>query len=196
MNLKYEKIYETPLGIPSYDFECSIPMPIETEPKLWKKFIHGCSSMIYGSMEYKRYVKTKKMDEGIPCCVKCGETITIELHHHPLRLEDYVYSTLNYLQKKNIAFSSLMIADLVLRMHYKDIIGYTFLCKTHHDKFHESNNVIIPESEIHGNFDLIMKDDIMMNNLSDQAKARLVEYAPEFSEKFDIFVEEEEGQDY
>lgn len=192
MKLKYDQIYEKKLEIPSYEIETSIPMPIDTEPKLWKKFLHGCSSMIYGSMEYKRFVKNKKQDEGFPCCIKCGESITVELHHHPLRLEDYVYSTLQYLQDKDIAFSSLMIADIVLRMHYKNIIGYTFLCKTHHDKFHETNNVLIPESEIRGDFDLIMEDEIMKNYLSNQAKARLVEYAPEFAEKFDIYVEEEE----
>lgn len=192
MKLKYDQIYEKKLEIPSYEIETSIPMPIDTEPKLWKKFLHGCSSMIYGSMEYKRFVKNKKQDEGLPCCIKCGESITVELHHHPLRLEDYVYSTLQYLQDKDIAFSSLMIADIVLRMHYKNIIGYTFLCKTHHDKFHETNNVLIPESEIRGDFDLIMEDEIMKNYLSNQAKARLVEYAPEFAEKFDIYVEEEE----
>lgn len=179
-----EPLYKYPKQLEELEcetFQCSIPAPIHDEFGLFKEWIKCIKMFVYKSTEYKRFVKRCKTMEGIPVCVASGLTNDIELHHHPLPLEYYVMETLQYMEMNNFSYTSLSIADCVVRMHYEGIICYTYLSKSYHSKFHESNDVVIPEEQIRGDMEALIVHPIM-KHMDGHCKSRFIEYCPKFTE--------------
>lgn len=183
-----EPLYRYPITIrevESLTTVCTLPPCFDEEagPKAYQKWRQSIKKLIYGSVEYKTWVKCKKDNEGIPFCVVSNIPNLVELHHYPCFLIDYIDTCINYFDSNNMTITSLAIADCVLRLHYDDIVCYTFLTKSFHDKFHETGDIIIPDEAVRGDLYKLMTHPIM-KYMSNYSKGKIGLYFPKFVEEY------------
>lgn len=160
--------------------EASIPINLISEENMAHRFMENIKALIRSSLEYKLWVKWFKNEYGPPICSVSDNTTTIEIHHHPLTLEDYVDIALSFIYKNNLTYSSPLIADLVMRWHYMGIVGACFMSKTYHMRFHEDHDISIPENSIHGDFKTFFTDPIISNHITSYMIDKFVNYCPVF----------------
>lgn len=167
----------------SEDSTISIPFRFTSEQRGKDNFIKNTKDAIYNSIEYKRWVKWNKQFYGPPICCISNNTVTIEVHHHPLVLEDYVWIALGFLHDLHIQYTANIIADLVLRWHYEGIVCTCFVCKTEHKNFHDNHDKVIPEDAIHGDIYGYLTDDIIKQYINDYHLTKIYNYMPEFAKE-------------
>jgi len=125
------------------------------DKKRWDRFVKAVESIIRRCLEYKDYVTYLRdevdLDEDIFLSKVTSQDVRIEIHHSPLTLYEITDAVANqFIRKNEKPFSSFTIANEVIRLHYKDMVGVVPLSKTVHDLVH-SGKVLIPISAVHGN---------------------------------------------
>lgn len=171
---------KTPLLVDCETLTTTIPMPIVEEPGMWKKFTEHVKKSIYGTLEYKRWVKAMKLNDApVVCCIEPQLTHSIDLHHHPITLIDYVRIALSYMEHNEIAYTSASIVDMVLRWHYEGIVCYCYLNRSSHDEFHDEHSIDIPEEAIHGDM-LKLINHPVLSFMGPDVKANFMLYCPKF----------------
>jgi hypothetical protein len=162
-------------------YDITIPMPLGTQPKLYQKFLTQTKHIIRASYEYRAWVKWVKDCYGPPVCAVSGNVVDIEVHHHPLVLTDYVLLGYQYLLDGGFSLTSFMLADLIIRWHYENLVGSAFMSATYHTRFHDLHDVEIPEDQIHGDFDSVV-DHPILSKMGDVEKTKFCRFMPNFSE--------------
>lgn len=166
-----------------------LPFDFLSEENGFKKFKESVKKVsIRNSIEYRSWVKWFHDRYGPPICCLSNHTVTIEVHHHPLTLEDYFDMALQFITDQKLTYTSGLITDLVLRWHYKQIVPGCFLSKTEHKNWHDHHDKFIPEENIYGDLIGLLIDPITSNLLSEYHYAKIATYMPEFyKEHKDLF---------
>lgn len=140
---------------------------IETD-KDRKKFIDQIKKIIRSSVEYKDYIHFLKENLDLNKCIffqnmisdktNRRSKVSIEIHHEPFTLHDYVNTVINKYQTEGIPLNSLMIADEVLELHYANKVGLVPLSKTMHEVIHNSTKVIVPINMCYGDYSQFLNE--------------------------------------
>jgi len=103
------------------------------------KFTKNCEKLIRNSWEYKIWIEYVRYTLNCNKCILTQEEITevsIHIHHHPINLFTITYAVIGKFMEEQKPFSSLEIADEVMKVHFSSIVGIVALCSTMHEKFH------------------------------------------------------------
>lgn len=140
---------------------------IET-PKGRKKFIDRTERCIRSSMEYRDYIAFLKEHMDLNRCVFFSsiETsksnrrnkISIEMHHEPFTLYEYVDTVLRKYEDTGEKINDLLISDEVMNLHYSNMVGLVPLSKTMHQMAHNSTKIMIPLNVCYGNYSKFLEE--------------------------------------
>jgi hypothetical protein len=126
--------------------------------KEFTAFVKKVEMCIRRSPEYSDWRDFIKDDLGNDACVFTSEiagVVTIELHHHPLSLYDICTIVILDYFERNKQFTSLVIANEILKLHYKNAVGYVPIVTTLHEKYH-SGALEIPIEYVEGKYKLFL----------------------------------------
>lgn len=150
MPIRIEK-FEKPM-----DMEYSVQLNTDKEKE---KFIKRCEQLIRSSLEYRDYIAYLKENVNMSKCAFFqnvengqGARVRIEIHHEPLTLFDIVSVVLNKYLEEGIPINDLYIADEVMDLHYRNMVGLIPLSKSLHQIVHNSNEILIPLNLVFGNY--------------------------------------------
>lgn len=159
--------------------EYLIPYSFVSEENAAHKFMENLKANIRSSVEYKRWVKWFKEEYTPVICSVSDNNVTIEVHHHPFTLEDYVEIALAVIYNNHLTYTTFLVADLVMRWHYMNYVGACFMSKTYHMRFHDEHDIIIPEDCIHGKMTNFLNDSLVKPYISEYLIDKLSIYMPE-----------------
>lgn len=118
-----------------------------------KRFIKNVERLVRSSPSYKKYIAYLG-DQGLVNDVVyskiTAEKATLEFHHYPFTLYDIVEIIVNYHLKRRDKFTSLSIAEEVIRCHFDNLIGLARLSKTSHQLTH-AGKLFVPLDSVFGN---------------------------------------------
>jgi hypothetical protein len=132
-----------------------------------QKFIEQIKKIIRGSTEYRDYIQFLKDHMDLNKCTFFqninGEKTThgkvsIELHHEPFTLQDYVDVVIEKYLDNGTELNALLIADEVLELHYENKVGLVPLSKTMHEVVHNSNKILIPLNMVYGEYSKFLEE--------------------------------------
>ena len=142
--------------------------------KDYKRFVSAVKRMVRSSLEYKRWLNFLRDNLNLTVSPFTLETLeetnSIEIHHHPITLEELIEIVVFNKLEEGKSFSTFDIAREVLELHYKMQVGVIPLTETEHAKYHEGN-LLIPIEFVSGNWQAILDkykipDDIYRRILS------------------------------
>lgn len=113
--------------------------------------------IVRGSMEYKQYIQFLKSEINMTECSffnnvsNANNNVSIEIHHEPFTLFDISQIVLEKYIHEDIEINPLMIADEVMRLHYRDMVGLIPLSVTVHQLVHDGK-LFIPLQNVYGNY--------------------------------------------
>lgn len=123
------------------------------EPKLNKKFIKNVERLVRSSLAYKEYCRYLNEDQGLINDVHnfniTNEVATLEYHHYPFTLYDIVEILLNKIFLEGQRVTSIELAEEVLKLHYKNMVGLVHLDLTNHELVH-AGKIFIPLDSVFG----------------------------------------------
>jgi hypothetical protein len=87
----------------------------------------------------------------------------IEIHHEPFTLYDIVAIVLNKYMETGMPINESYIAEEVMELHYRNMVGLIPLSKTVHQLYHSSikndtGKLFIPINMVYGNFKEFVKE--------------------------------------
>ena len=143
------------------------------------KLIKSIERMIRSSREYSIYIGILKTRAGLTrdiffSNITISEVeIDFEMHHYPFTLYEVVQTVIIDLIKKKRMFSTFQVCDLVLNLHYKNLLGIVPLSKTTHEMAHK-NIIFIPLDSVFGDYGSFVK--IYYDNFTEGMKNKLNNY--------------------
>ena len=121
----------------------------------YTRFIKKCEYLVRTSPYYKRYVAYIKGTVGLNKCQvlsnieeeDAGDSKAdhlIDMHHGPmLTLFDYCSVVTDYLLYHNLKCNTFIVADLVIKAHYENMVQVIMVSETVHDAIHSPNGPFI-----------------------------------------------------
>lgn len=146
------------------------------------KLIKTIETTVRGSQEYKDYIKFLKDNIDMTKCTyfsnlsnKDGKKIGIEIHHEPFTLYDITMIILDKYIAEEIPINILDIAEEVMEVHYRDLVGLLPLTVTVHELVHEGK-ILIPLQVIYGNYIKFLEeyDEYIGQDLRNILEAKLI----------------------
>ena len=138
------------------DMEYSVILNTEKDKE---KYIKRIEKVIRSSMEYKDYIQYLRDYVDMSHCAffnnvenSQGTRVRIEIHHEPLTLFDIVKTVLHKYIEEGIPLNDLYIADEVMDLHYRNLVGLIPLSKSMHQIVHNSNEIVIPLNLVYGDY--------------------------------------------
>lgn len=150
-----------------------------------RKFIEQTKRIIRSSKEYKDYIRFLKENMDMNRCAffpKVKHTrenkVQIEIHHEPFTLDDIVRVAISKQLEEGKPLNDLDIADEVMELHYKNMVGLVPLSTTIHEVVHsDSNKLFIPLNLCYGDYKRFyeeyqeyIKDDDILTRLEKKIK--------------------------
>lgn len=134
-------------------------LPVNT-PKEQNKVILRIEKIIRSSTEYKDYILFLKENFDMNECAffkgvvhdSEHKNVRIEIHHEPFTLRDYVQTVLTKWIEEGNPINELYIAEEVMQIHYKNMVGLIPLSRTMHQMAHKSSKCKIPLNCCYGNY--------------------------------------------
>ena len=174
---KITKVHlDTPIVIPR--------LPVVTNDKQKTKLIKSIETYIRSSLEYKDLIKYLKDYIDMNQCEffqnfdgsqKPG---LIQIHHEPFDLFSITQIVMNRQEKELGYINELQVAEEVMRLHYRGLVGLIPLSVTAHELVHDGK-LIVPLNCVYGKFVQFVKeyydyiDDVylvMLNEKIEQTK--------------------------
>ena len=145
---------------------CEYSIPVPGNAKDRDKLVKRIERVIRSSMEYRDYIAYLKQHVGLDHCIffqnvtnsGAKKRITIELHHEPFTLYDYVNVVLQKFIDTGMEIDDLMIADEVLELHYANLVGLVPVSKTAHQMIHNSDKLLVPLNMCYGEYSKFLED--------------------------------------
>lgn len=159
--------------------EYTIPISLISEENMAHKFMENTKASIRSSIEYKKWVKAFKENYNPVVCSVSDNTVTIEVHHHPFTLEDYVELALAIIYNNHLTYTTHLIADLVMRWHFMDYVGACYMSKTYHKRYHDEHDIVINEDCIYGNVKGFLNDELIKPYITEHMLDKLSVNMPE-----------------
>ena len=120
------------------------------------KFIKKIEMLCRSSLEYRDYIQYLKDYKDMRRCsvfsnldIDKLSKLKLEIHHEPFTLYDIVNTVVNKYIMLEIPLKHLQIANEVLELHYKLMVGLIPLSLTVHDLFHDGR-LFIPIQNVDG----------------------------------------------
>lgn len=114
--------------------------------------------IVRGSLEYKQYIQFLKDEIDMTQCSffknisnKNNTSVSIEIHHEPFTLFDISLMVVQKWVDLDIPINPLLIAEEVMNLHYKDMVGLIPLSITVHQLCHDGK-LFIPLQNVYGNY--------------------------------------------
>lgn len=134
-------------------------VPIETT-KERRKCIERIKGLVRSSMEYKDYIFYLKQFAQFDKCAfyqqlsssNPASKAKIEAHHGPLTIDDVCAIVLQKYIDEGLEINEILIAEEVLELHYRNMVGLTPLSKTVHQIITDSDKVFVPVYMYYGNW--------------------------------------------
>lgn len=130
-----------------------------------EKFIKRIEQIVRSTMEYRDYIAFLKDYVNMNRCAffnnvenAQGSKVRIEIHHEPFTLFDIVKVVVNKYIEEGIPLNDLYIADEVLDIHYRNMVGLVPLSKSIHQIVHNSNEIIIPLTIVYGDYKKFLEE--------------------------------------
>jgi hypothetical protein len=138
------------------------PIPIErsymiVNDKDKVKLIKTIERIVRGSIEYKQYIKFLKDEIDMTCCSFFtnvnSETprVKLEIHHEPFTLFDITNIVLTKYIDEERPINPLTIAEEVMLIHYRNMVGLIPLSSTVHGLVHDGR-LVIPLQCVYGDY--------------------------------------------
>ena len=177
-----------------------------SDTKAYIRFIKDVERLIRKSSEYRSYIKFLKTE----CNLNRGtflsqandnekSKVSIEFHHYPFSLYDLVdIVTSSYYAVGVNRISPYMLANEVMELHYKNMIGLVPLTKTVHELAH-SGEIFISLDNVYGNVNKFLSefkvgiDSDYLDKLSDliDLTDTLKDYKPDILDKQMTYIDME-----
>lgn len=116
------------------------------------------------SLEYKQYIRFLKDEIDMTECSyfknvnnKNNTGIGIEIHHEPFTLFDIVQIVVEKFINEDDELNPLLIAEEVMKLHYKDMVGLIPLSTTVHGLVHDGK-LFIPLQNVYGDYIKFLKE--------------------------------------
>lgn len=118
-----------------------------------KRFIKKVEKAIRSSDAYSNYIGNLRNEKGFVNCAVRGnitsEDASIEFHHYPFTLYNICNAVIMKHLINNEKFNSFSIANEVLELHSKNLVGLVPLCITEHQLVHDGVQSI-PLKSVYG----------------------------------------------
>lgn len=115
-------------------------------------------TIVRRSLEYKQYIQFLKEEIDMTQCAffknvtnKNGSPVSIEIHHEPFTLFDITVTVIEKFIECGYELNPLLIAEEVMSLHYKNMVGLIPLSITVHELVHEGK-LFIPLQNVYGNY--------------------------------------------
>lgn len=115
-------------------------------------------TVVRRSLEYKQYIQFLKEEIDMTQCAffnsisnKNGVSVSIEIHHEPFTLFDITNIVIEKFIDLGFDLNPLLIAEEVMSLHYKNMVGLIPLSVTVHELVH-NGNLFIPLQNVYGNY--------------------------------------------
>lgn len=144
----------------NYPFNLSLRIKTFENDADYQKFIKNCEKLVRNCMEYKLWVNYITDVLQIQSCViteERSDQCHTEIHHHPITLYTIVKSLINEKLENEESFCSFDICTKAIELHFKNVIGYTVLIASMHEKYH-NGFLDIPRSLIKGNYSSFLEE--------------------------------------
>ena len=125
------------------------------DEKTFSKLVKRIEMVVRKSPELKYYIQYLKDELKMDKCYFYknlnSEDISIELHHYPFTLYDIVETVITKAIKSRdkCEFSTFTLAEEVMALHYRNVIGLVPLSITLHQLAH-SGNIYVPMKAVFG----------------------------------------------
>lgn len=140
ININVNNIDNNPeLNSNNYIYTLSLKISNFESEKELNKFVKKVKQTIRSSYEYRLWVDYIKNILLCNSCAFTGENtmeLTVEIHHHPILLEDIVLSVISKKIDNNDKFSSFDISSEIIYLHYNMKVGVVPLITSLHEKYH------------------------------------------------------------
>lgn len=120
------------------------------------KNIKNIEKLIRSSAEYRDYIKYLREYANMHKChffkdvsKENNKKISIEVHHEPFTLYDITQIVLEKWISDEMEINHFLIAEEVMRLHYKNMVGLIPLSATVHQLVHDGR-VFIPVQDVYG----------------------------------------------
>lgn len=127
--------------------------------KCIQRAIKEIEKIVRSSQEYRDYIKYLKENMDMTKCAFFNSVnsdvskVKIEIHHEPLTLYDITQAVLNkHIEENQGAVNAYEVAEEVMVLHYRDLVGLIPLSITLHEMVHASDKIKIPLHLIYGNY--------------------------------------------
>lgn len=125
-------------------------------PKQKLKFIKKVEMLVRSSQEYKQYSEYLKKYVDMTMCsffngitTKNSRKVRIEIHHEPFTLFDLVSIVLEKWTQRGDKINHLLIAEEVMKIHFRGRVGLIPLSLTAHQLVHDGK-LFIPLQYVYG----------------------------------------------
>lgn len=155
-------------------------------------FVTAVERLVRSSKFYSRYIKYIKEEVGLNFCqvlsnIKVtdeNDVTEIEMHHGPiLTLFDYVSIVVDYLLYHEKKINTFIVADIIIKEHYKNNIQIVMLSKTVHEQVH-NDNIFINTKQAFGNLNNFLNK--YMDGVNEEQINKINEYIT-LCEKYDSY---------
>lgn len=123
--------------------------------------IKSIEKIIRQSNEYKSFITyIRDTFHMSNCKILSGidtNSAKIEIHHNIFTLFDYCKIIINYCNQNNIKWNSFIIADMVLELHYRNLVNLIPLSTTMHQYTH-SNKLYYEPTQCLGNLSKFIEE--------------------------------------
>ncbi len=181
--------------------------PATLDEKAKVKNIKKIEAIVRGSLEYKEYIKFLKEYVNMNKCYFLKRVtnankkkISIEIHHEPFTLFDITKIVLNKWMEMEKDINHFLIAEEVIGLHYKNMVGLIPLSKTPHEEVH-LGKLFIPLQEVYGKgfvdfvqqYDNFIDDDLrkMLNEKIELSRDAMIRQDTTILEKKYIYIDDE-----
>lgn len=137
---------------------------LDRSPRERRKFVDKVEALVRGSAEYKEYIKYLKENFNMAHCeifpavmTGNGKKYSIEIHHEPFYLAWIVDTVIRKRQDLQESLNPFEIADEVMNLHFRGIVGLIPLSITAHELVH-SDKIFIPLQFIYQQYHIFAEE--------------------------------------
>ena len=150
------------LFVPETEFDK--PSYIIYNEKTRSKFIKSVEMIVRSSLEYREFIAYLRAELGMNFCMFFNnvsrdeiKNLGIEIHHIPFSLFDIVNIVLRKYEAEEMTIDPLVIADEVMQLHYRGMVGLVPLSVTVHELYHRGD-LFIPLQYVDKGFILFYQE--------------------------------------
>ena len=119
----------------------------DPDPTYFSRFIKSVERVVRGNKDYEIYLDYLREEKNLNTCsifhnIQAGDA-SIELHHFPFTLYTLCSITASKLLKSNLKVSTFIVADEVIKLHFKEVVGLVPLTVTMHELAHLGKIVLL-----------------------------------------------------